>query len=211
MENVKFVDYTTRVLSSRSELYMTGDFSDVTLVSDDYTQFKCHKTVLAEASVTLKQLLQLNTELHPVVFLKGIAQKEMKALLDYIYLGTVTIESESAVHFREAASELHVYRENCEESSRIEDFKKIRKLDFLSSNIKLENNESSNLSSGLNFLNFPEEEGVEQNTEQELTESNPAELEEVLNENAIEEENQDFSENFDPKSQDLSISSEKKK
>ena len=164
MEVIKDQNHVSNVLISREQLFMTGDFSDVTLVSDDLTQFKCHKMILASTSDVFRQLLQLNTELHPIVFLKGVAQKEMKALLDYIYLGTITIEPDSAILFREAAAQLHIKIEENEEPCVKEDIKRIQKLEFLSSTTKTENKQNQPFSTnvGLNFLNFTEEEDCDE-------------------------------------------------
>ena len=164
MEGLQRVNHTTRVLSSRNELYMTGDFSDVTLVSDDYTQFKCHKTVLASASEVLKTLLKLNNEQHPLIFLKGVKQNEMKALLEYLYLGSVAIESENVVNLKEAMNHLQIENKlNME--SKLMHLKHSNKLDFLSSTDDMEQRKprkpSNPTKEGLSFLNDYDEIGME--------------------------------------------------
>ena len=39
------------------DLYLEGKYSDVTLVSDDQTQFKAHKIVLSASSPVIKKFL----------------------------------------------------------------------------------------------------------------------------------------------------------
>ena len=152
MEIIQRLSHSSKVLSSRAELYMTGDFSDVTLVSDDFIQFKCHKTVIASSSVVLRNLLQLNNEQHPMVFLKGMKQHELKSVLEYLYLGNVSIESENILALREALNHLQIENDN-----KLGVVKSMNKLDFLSSNI-MDEKEPKHIippstSTGLSFLN----------------------------------------------------------
>ena len=72
-------------------LFITGDHSDITLVSDDMVAFKAHKLVLYSQSDKIKKILNFLPESDPVLFLKGINSMEIKHLLEFLYLGKVEL------------------------------------------------------------------------------------------------------------------------
>ena len=63
------------------------DTYDVTLVSDDCTQFQAHKVVLGAASPLLRKILLDNPHHHPLVYLQGIHHQELGSILHFIYKG----------------------------------------------------------------------------------------------------------------------------
>ena len=66
---------------------------NVTLVSDDLTQFQAHKIVLGACSPVLKNLLLTNPHSHPLLFLRGVKQQELESLLQFMYLGETVIHA----------------------------------------------------------------------------------------------------------------------
>ena len=54
------------------DLYQEGRYTDVTLVSDDQTQFKAHKIVLSACSRVFKKIIESNPSQHPLIYLRGI-------------------------------------------------------------------------------------------------------------------------------------------
>ena len=69
------------------DLYQEGSHSDVTLVSDDQTQFKAHKIVLSACSPVFKKIIESNPSQHPLIYLRGIQSYEMESILQFMYLG----------------------------------------------------------------------------------------------------------------------------
>ena len=63
------------------------NFADVTLVSDELTQFKVHKFVLSACSPIFKNLLLENEHSHPMIFLNGVKEEEIKTILQLLYFG----------------------------------------------------------------------------------------------------------------------------
>ena len=59
-------------VKSRSELFESKRFSDVTLVTDDQTQFEAHRIILAGASKVFDQLLSVSAEKSSLIFLNGV-------------------------------------------------------------------------------------------------------------------------------------------
>ena len=66
-------------------------FSDVTLVCDDQTQLQAHKIVLSACSPVLRKILLNNPHQHPLIYLRGVKQQEMQAILQFMYLGEANI------------------------------------------------------------------------------------------------------------------------
>ena len=90
------------------KIYEDQIFTDVTLVSEDLSTFRAHRTVLSGASSVFKKLLLLNQEANSILYLKGLQKAELKSLLDFIYLGEARVETESIPPFLKHATELQI-------------------------------------------------------------------------------------------------------
>ena len=101
----QFVDHL-RLLSQ--QLYQEGQYSDVTLVSDDQTQFKAHKIVLSACSPVFKKIIDNNPSQHPLIYLRGIQSYEMESILQFMYLGEGKFFYERMGEFIKVAKELEV-------------------------------------------------------------------------------------------------------
>ena len=84
-----------------------GTFSDVILVSsDDQKQIPAHKVVLSACSPVLKSLLVNNPHSHPLVYLRGIKQTELQAILKFMYFGETQILENRIEEFMSVANDL---------------------------------------------------------------------------------------------------------
>merc|ERR1712212_966229 len=83
-----FPDHLVEVFKN---LGTEGNFADVTLVSDDQIQTPAHKVVLSACSPVLKTLLVNNPHSHPLLYLRGIKQTELQAILKFMYFGETQI------------------------------------------------------------------------------------------------------------------------
>ena len=97
-----FKSHTSELLS---DLYSSSNFSDVTLVCDDQTQFKAHKFVLSACSSVFKNILSTNVT-SPFIYLRGIAKDEMEAILQFMYLGEAAFHQDRLNEFMNVAKEL---------------------------------------------------------------------------------------------------------
>ena len=68
------------------DLCQEGQYSDVTLVSDDQTQFKAHKFVLSACSPVFKKIIDNNPSQHPLIYLRGVQSYEVESILQFMYL-----------------------------------------------------------------------------------------------------------------------------
>lgn len=74
---------------------VNGEFTDVTLVSDDLIHFQAHKIVLSSCSSLFKTLLSSNSHSNPLIHLSGITQWQLSNILKFIYSGEVTLEHDN--------------------------------------------------------------------------------------------------------------------
>ena len=89
-----------------------GHFADVTLVSDDQIQNPVHKLVLSACSPVLKTLLVNNPHPHPLLYLRGIKQTELQALLTFMYCGETQIFEKRVDEFMNVANDLELHEIN---------------------------------------------------------------------------------------------------
>ena len=91
-----------------SSLVNDSNFSDVTLVCSDAKQIKAHKVILGGSSPFFRAILLNNPHQHPLIYLKGLQSEDLKAVLQFIYLGQTRILKDQVDSFLEAARELQV-------------------------------------------------------------------------------------------------------
>ena len=100
--------YSNHLGAMLQELRRTEELSDVTLFCDDKTQFRVHKVILATSSPVLKTIVNELPSTNSVIYLRGIKNEEMEAILDYIYLGAVTVEQNKIDGFLQFARSLEL-------------------------------------------------------------------------------------------------------
>ena len=100
-------DFQTNVVRSFQQLRHEEDFSDVTLVGDDFKPISAHKVVLSSCSAYFKNVLQNSRKhSHPVLCLQGLRNADLRNILDYIYIGELNIYQEDLEGFMLIAQRL---------------------------------------------------------------------------------------------------------
>ena len=94
--------------STRKKLFETKRFYNVTLVSDSMTPFKGHKSVLSSASKVFDTLIDLDEGSSCILYLRGIKDRELASLIEFIYLGQTFVSQERLSDFAKAANELNI-------------------------------------------------------------------------------------------------------
>ena len=74
------------VAASFANARSSSDFSDVTLVGEDY-QLEAHRLVLSAGSRFFHDLFKRAKHDHPLVYLKGTYKVEIEAILSFLYNG----------------------------------------------------------------------------------------------------------------------------
>ena len=105
LTSVNFGDLSQNIISG---LRNDFDFHDVTLICDGDQQIKAHKVVLASVSQFFKNILTKNPHQHPLIYLKGVIMKDLKAIVDFIYRGEITIDQESLENMLQLSRDLEI-------------------------------------------------------------------------------------------------------
>jgi hypothetical protein len=100
-------EFETNISVAFRELRKTGDFFDVTLVCED-DQMEAHKVILSACSPFFRSVLRRNPHAHPLLYLKGVKQTDLQAILNFMYHGEVTVLQEDLTSFLGVAEELRV-------------------------------------------------------------------------------------------------------
>ena len=95
-------------------LKATGQYADVTLVSDDQVKLKCHKFILNIISPVLRNVLSSKAhEDHSFIFLTGIEHPEIESILEFFYFGQTICKPKRIELLIEAANILGI-KELCQ-------------------------------------------------------------------------------------------------
>ena len=101
-------DFKENITSSFRNLREDNDFTDVTLVCDEDKQIKAHKVLLSSSSLLLRRILLNNPHQHPLIYLKGIEDRILQSILQFMYLGQIEIAHEDLQQFIDTAKDLEV-------------------------------------------------------------------------------------------------------
>ena len=104
---LKWDDFEANIGVAFRELREDKDFFDVTLACED-DQIEAHKMILASCSPFFRNILRKNPHSHPLLYMKGVTQRELKAILDFMYHGEVQVAQEDLNSFLAVAEELKV-------------------------------------------------------------------------------------------------------
>ena len=100
--------FQKHLTSTFLNLFSEKDFSDITLVTDDQTQFKAHKFVLSACSPVFQSLLLDAPHPHSLLYLNGVKKKELECILQFMYLGETNIDQDSIHEFFNIANSFRV-------------------------------------------------------------------------------------------------------
>merc|ERR1719187_2241807 len=106
--DLKWKTFNDHLVEVFKDLGEEGHFADVTLVSDDQIQTPAHKVVLSACSPVLKTLLVNNPHSHPLLYLRGIKQTELQAILKFMYFGETQIFENGINDFVSVAKDLEL-------------------------------------------------------------------------------------------------------
>jgi len=111
MESEKFClrwnDFETNISSAFKELREEKDFFDVTLACDD-SQMQAHKVILSACSPFFRTILRHNPHPHPLLYLKGVKYQDLLSVLNFMYMGEVSVAQEELNTFLAVAEDLKI-------------------------------------------------------------------------------------------------------
>ena len=88
---LKWVYFQTNIRSSFSDAWEQGDFTDVTLVSQDNQNIEAHKVIISAFSPFCRTLLKINKHAHTLIYMRGVKSRDLAAAVNFMYKGEVTI------------------------------------------------------------------------------------------------------------------------
>ena len=106
--NILHQEFEGFACSTFKVLLSDQDFTDVTLVCDEDKQIKAHKVILSSSSLLLRRILLNNPHQHPLIYLKGIEDRILQSILQFMYLGQIEIAHEDLQQFIDTAKDLEV-------------------------------------------------------------------------------------------------------
>jgi len=104
---LEWTDFERNLASSFEKLRDEKDLLDVTLVCED-EQVEAHKVILAASSGFFKSIMKRNPHTHPLIYMRGVKMEDMRALLDFIYIGQTSVSQDNVKSFLKLGEELGV-------------------------------------------------------------------------------------------------------
>ena len=101
-------NFHSNLFHTLTDLHTQNIFTDVTIVSDDGIMFAAHKSLLSSSSPVLKTLLVNNPDTNPFIFMEDVHEEQLRAILQFIYLGEVRVLTSGIGLFLEIAKELQI-------------------------------------------------------------------------------------------------------
>ena len=108
--NISWHTYEVHLKEMLQEMFMSPNFSDVTIVCDDQKKIKAHRNVLSASSPIFKNILQQHGEesKHPIIYLRGIQHSEMESIMQFVYYGQATFYQERINELLAVAKNLEI-------------------------------------------------------------------------------------------------------
>ena len=105
--SLKWNDFHSNVSKSFQSLRNKEDFSDVTLVGDDFKQVAAHKIILSSCSAYFNNILKnVGNQKHPILCLEGMSFQDIEKVMDYIYNGELKIDQDDIDRFLDVGQRL---------------------------------------------------------------------------------------------------------
>ena len=101
--------YTNHMKEMMQDMMKFNDFTDVTLITDDKKAIRAHRNILSANSPVFKNIFLMETNSnHPIIYLRGIKLSDLESILEFIYLGEVSVQEESIDEFYSVAKNLEI-------------------------------------------------------------------------------------------------------
>lgn len=96
------------VQNALGKFWKNLDMSDVTLATEDGTQQKAHRVILASSSPFFERLFQRNPDPNLLIYLKGVSKSTLEMVLKFVYLSQVELLQEDLNGFLDVGKELQI-------------------------------------------------------------------------------------------------------
>ena len=103
-------NFPNQVANTFRDIYRNDKFFDVTLVSEDLREVKAHRIVISSCSSALRRILYKLDYPNPVLYLRGIKHHHLEAVLEFLYLGSVTVSQSELKEILDVAKQLNIHQ-----------------------------------------------------------------------------------------------------
>ena len=100
-------DFVQTQANYYSDLLKNQELTDVTLACDGY-QIGVHKTVISASSLFFRDVIKNSKHQNLFIFLKGVSKETLDSILQFVYIGETTVQSENLERLVEVGNELKV-------------------------------------------------------------------------------------------------------
>ena len=101
-------NFETNAPNTFRKLWNDQDFADVTLATVDGEQIRAHKVILSSCSQLFRNIFLMNPHQNPLLYLKGIRNKELSLVIKFIYLGQCEVGQNELKDFLATGKDLEV-------------------------------------------------------------------------------------------------------
>ena len=101
-------DFQTSAHQILCQLWNDKDFTDVTLATADDQKISAHKSILSACSPFFAHLLATHPHPAPLLYLRGVQARELRSLLQYMYLGESQVQRHHLDSFLQVGQELGI-------------------------------------------------------------------------------------------------------
>ena len=105
---LRWNDFESNLSVAFRDIRAEEDLFDITLACEDTSELRAHKLILSACSPFFRNLLNRLPHQHPLLYLKGVKQRDLDAVLTFMYAGEVNVAQEELNAFLAVAEELQV-------------------------------------------------------------------------------------------------------
>ena len=106
--NLNWAEFETYTSFTFKDLLTKQDFTDVTLACEDDETIQAHRVILSACSPVFNRILKKNTHSHPLIFLSDVTHSDLKAIINFMYLGQTNVAQENLQRFLKVATKFKV-------------------------------------------------------------------------------------------------------
>ena len=104
---LRWNDFESNICQAFKSLREERELCDVTLACEDDHEVEAHRVILASCSPFFAKIFKRYKD-KPLLYLKGVSSQHLQSLLNFMYLGQVSIAQDDLASFLSAAEDLEV-------------------------------------------------------------------------------------------------------
>ena len=90
------------------DLRRAGEHCDVSLYTKDGNVLEAHKVILSLHSPVFRRMLNTNSSMRPLLYMRGVSTEIMTSIINFIYTGSIDIKRDNVDEFFEVGRDLNI-------------------------------------------------------------------------------------------------------